>query len=87
MSPSSQRVRIDDSMASRTDSSVFMGPKALIDRDYRSRDNQTLVVAESPHFLTHLLTLALIPSFSHFFTTPDDTSSSEHAVIRIGLRS
>jgi hypothetical protein len=59
-------------------------PQSAKDSDYRSRDNQTLVAAESPHFLTHLLTLALIPSFSHFFTTPDDTSSSEHAVIRIG---
>jgi hypothetical protein len=53
------------------------GLNALIDRGYLNRDNQTLTLAENPNFLTHLLILALIPSFSHFFTVPDNTSSSE----------
>jgi hypothetical protein len=31
--------------------------------------------------VTHLLILVSIPSFSHFLTTPDETSSSERAVV------
>lgn len=57
--------------------SVHGGLNALSDRGYRNRDNQPLVVAENPHVLTHLLILALIPSFSHFFIVPDSASSSE----------
>ena len=48
--------------------------------DYRDRGNQSLVVAENLHVLTHLLILTLIPSFLHFLTAPDNTSSSERDV-------
>ena len=55
----------------------------LIGGHCRERGNQTLVVAESPHFVTHLLILVTIPFVSHFLTTPDETSSSERAVANV----
>jgi hypothetical protein len=52
-----------------------------MDGHYCDQGYQSLVVVVSPHFVTHLLILAIIPSFSHFFTTPEETSSSERAVV------
>jgi hypothetical protein len=63
---------------------VHGGSKVLIDGNYCDRGTQTLVVADNPHFLTHLLILTLIPSFLHFLTVPDNTSSSERDGIHIG---
>jgi hypothetical protein len=42
--------------------------------------------ADSPHFTIRFLNFAIIDSFSHFLTVPDDTSNSERAVICIGAR-
>jgi hypothetical protein len=40
--------------------------------------------AGNPHFVIFFITLAIIDSFSHFLTVPDDTNSSERAVIPVG---
>jgi hypothetical protein len=47
----------------------------------RDHDTQTFAAAESLHLVTHLLTLVIIPCFSHFLTTPDDTNNNERAVV------
>jgi hypothetical protein len=39
-----------------------------------------------PHFTIRFLILAIIDSFSHFLTMPDDASNNERAVIRLGAR-
>ncbi|MGH7217552.1 MAG: hypothetical protein ACREIG_09985 [Nitrospiraceae bacterium] len=58
-----------------------MAPAKPYGEDCFDHGTQSFVVVESPHFVTHLLILVIIPSFSHFLTTPDDTNSSERAVV------
>ena len=41
---------------------------------------------DSPHFTIRFLIFAIIDSFSHFLTMPDETNNSERAVICIGTR-
>jgi hypothetical protein len=83
MSPSSQCARIDELWRHNRQPRVHGGPKVLMDRLVLDRGTQSLVVAENLHFLTHLLILARIPSFLHFLTAPDNTSSSERDGIHI----
>ena len=81
MSPSSQCASIDGYMAvTNRQPKTHGASKVLIDRYCRDQGNQTLFVAESPHFVTHLLILVIIPSFLHFLITPDETNNSELAV-------
>ncbi len=54
-----------------------MAPAKPYGNDCCDQGTQSLVVDESPHFVTHLHILVIIPSFSHFLTTPDETSNSE----------
>jgi hypothetical protein len=39
---------------------------------------------QPPRFIIRFLILAIMDSFSHFLSMPDDTSNSERVVIRLG---
>lgn len=61
-------------------SSSFNASAKLHDEDCRDQGIYIFVAAENPHFVTHLLIFVIILPFSHFLTTPDETSSSERVV-------